>query len=440
MMDIAVVGTGYVGLVAGTCLADLGHRVICVDNDPQKIERLLAGQLPIYEPGLHHLVSRNVAEGRLSFTTDGPAAVRATEVIFIAVGTPSAEDGSADLSGVLAVAEMVAQSATEPVTVIIKSTVPVGTADRVRERLAAHSTLAHEVVSNPEFLKEGAAIDDFMYPDRIIVGCRGDGPRAVMERLYKPVLRTGKPILFMDNRSAEMSKYTANAFLATRISFINEISQLCERVGADVDAVRRGAGSDSRIGLRFFFPGAGYGGSCFPKDVRALQHTARDHGMNLAIVDAVERVNENQKRVMADKVLARFGADLRGLRVAIWGLAFKPGTDDTRESPALVIVERLLAAGATIVGYDPEAMPETRRKLGDTIGYARSAYEALDGADMLVLVTEWHEFRNPDLEQVLRRMRNRVVFDGRNIFDPSEMAAAGIEYHCIGRPHVPPRM
>lgn len=436
-MDICVVGTGYVGLVAGTCLSDLGHKVICVDNDAEKVNALKAGRIPIYEPGLSHLVTRNVAEGRLSFTTDGPSAVRGCEVTFIAVGTPSASDGSADITAVLAVAEMVARSAEKPVTLIIKSTVPVGTADKVRAHLATFTSLPHDVVSNPEFLKEGAAIDDFMYPDRIIVGCRGEAPRAVMERLYKPVLRTGKPILFMDNLSAEMAKYTSNAFLATRISFINEIARLCELVGADVDAVRRGAGSDSRIGLRFFFPGAGYGGSCFPKDVRALQFTARQVGYDMQVVDAVERVNEEQKRILGQKVLARLGPDLQGRRIAIWGLAFKPATDDTREAPSLVLIQQLLDAGATVVGYDPEAMGEVRRKVGDRIQYSRAAYDALDGADALVIVTEWHEFRNPDVAAIRSRMKTALVFDGRNIYDPQEMASARIEYHCLGRPRVP---
>jgi len=438
-MNLCVIGTGYVGLVAGTCLADLGHKVICVDNDPAKIERLRSGLLPIYEPGLAHLVVRNVAEERLCFTTEAADAITRSEVVFIAVGTPSASDGSADISAVIAVAGMIARQATVPSTVIIKSTVPVGTADRVRAHLASLSDLPHEVVSNPEFLKEGAAVDDFMYPDRIIVGCQGDRARAVMERLYKPVLRTGKPILFMDNRSAEMSKYASNAFLATRISFINEIARLCEAVGADVDAVRRGAGSDSRIGHRFFFPGAGYGGSCFPKDVRALQFTAREAGMDLVIVDAVERVNEDQKKVLAGKVLERFGHDLRGRRIAVWGLAFKPGTDDTREAPSLVTVDAFVRAGATVVGYDPEAAEEFRKRSPHAIQYTRTSAEALDGADALVVITEWPEFRNPNLDAIRTRMRTPVVFDGRNIFDPAEMAATGIEYHCLGRPYLPPR-
>jgi UDPglucose 6-dehydrogenase len=432
-MNIAVVGTGYVGLVVGTLLADMGHQVTCVDNDKSKIEALRRGIIPIFEPGLDHLVKRNIHEERLSFTDDIAAAVGASEVAYIAVGTPSAADGSADLTGVFAVAREIGTNASRSLTVVIKSTVPVGTADGVRAALAETSSFAHHVVSNPEFLKEGTAVDDFRNPDRIIVGCDSEVPRRVMERLYKPLLRTGKPILFMDNRSAEMSKYAANAFLATRISFINELARLCELVDADIDAVRRGAGSDSRIGLRFFFPGAGYGGSCFPKDVRALQFTAEQHDLHLHVVDAAERVNLEQKRLLARKVFARFGPDLTGLRIALWGLSFKPRTDDMREAPSLVVVEMLRAAGADIVAYDPEAMDESRRLLGDSITFADSSFEALQGADALVVVTEWNEFRSPDFELVKRRLARPIIFDGRNIYDPTELAALGFEYYCIGR-------
>lgn len=433
-MKICVVGTGYVGLVAGTCLADMGHSIICVDSDVTKIDRLLRGEVPIYEPGLDHLIHRNVREGRLEFTTDGVSSVRKAEVVYIAVGTPPAADGSADLSGVFAVARMIAQAMERPTTVVIKSTVPVGTADRVREVLAQHTSHGFDVVSNPEFLKEGAAIEDFMRPDRIVVGCRDEATRKVMHEIYSPLVRTGKPILFMDNRSAELCKYAANAFLATRISFINELARLCELVGADVDAVRRGAGSDSRIGLRFFFPGAGYGGSCFPKDVQALMSTAADAGMPLQILDAVHAVNEAQKKVVGQKVLSRLGEDLQGRRIGVWGLAFKPQTDDMRESPSLVIIEQLLAAGAEIVVYDPEAMHEAERSLGSRVTYATTALEAIQGADALVLVTEWNEFRAPDWDAVVAALRGRDVFDGRNIWEPEVVEGHGLRYTGIGRP------
>ncbi len=433
-MQISVFGTGYVGLVVGACLADMGHHVVCVDSDASKIEALIEGRIPIYEPGLQDVVSRNVREARLSFTLDGATAVASAEVVFIAVGTPSLPDGQADVSGVLEVTRLVSAHATTPLTLVIKSTVPTGTADRVREVLEAATAIPHEVVNNPEFLKEGAALEDFRNPDRIVVGCRSESTRRLMERLYAPVMRTGHPILFMDNRSAEMTKYAANGFLATRISFINDLALLCERVGADVEMVRRGAGSDTRIGMRFFFPGVGYGGSCFPKDVRELQHLARRHGHRLRIVDAVEEVNQDQKRMLAEKVLHRFGPDLRGRTFGIWGLAFKPRTDDMREAPSLSIIERLLEAGARIVAFDPEATEEARRRLGDRITYARSPMDAADGADALLLVTEWNEFRSPDLAELARRLARPVVFDGRNIWNPAEMAAAGFEYHGIGRP------
>jgi UDPglucose 6-dehydrogenase len=433
-MKICVVGTGYVGLVAGTCLADMGHSIICVDSDVNKIDRLLKGEVPIYEPGLDHLIHRNVREGRLEFTTDGVASVRKVDVVYIAVGTPPAADGSADLSGVFAVARMIAQAMERPTTVVIKSTVPVGTADRAREVLAQHTQHGFDVVSNPEFLKEGAAIEDFMRPDRIVVGCRDEATRKVMHEIYSPLVRTGKPILFMDNRSAELCKYAANAFLATRISFINELARLCELVGADVDNVRRGAGSDSRIGLRFFFPGAGYGGSCFPKDVQALMSTAADAGMPLQILDAVHAVNEAQKKVVGQKVLSRLGEDLQGRRIGIWGLAFKPQTDDMREAPALVIIEQLLDAGAEIVVYDPEAMHEAARSLGSRVTYAATALEAIQGADALVLVTEWNEFRAPDWDAVAGALRGRDVFDGRNIWEPEVVEGHGLRYTGIGRP------
>ena len=433
-MKITVVGTGYVGLVLGTCMADMGHEVTCVDNDEDKITALLAGRVPIYEPGLDQLIERNVREGRLAFTRNLGGALGLSRIVFVAVGTPSLPDGSADLSGIFGVAREVAQTAGGDVTLILKSTVPVGTADAVRGVLAGLTRHPFRVVSNPEFLKEGAAIDDFLRPDRIVCGVDSEEARVLMEALYAPLVRTGKPILFMDNRSAELCKYAANAFLATRISFINEIAQLCERVGADVDAVRRGAGADSRIGTRFFFPGAGYGGSCFPKDVRALVDTARQAGLEMEVVKAVEAVNERQKHVLADFVLDRLGPDLAGKRVAVWGLAFKPETDDMREAPSLVVIERLLAAGGEVMVYDPEAMHEARRSLGDRVVWARRAMEAAEGADALVLVTEWNEFRSPDFVSLRAHMRTANIFDGRNIWNPAEARAAGFAYRCIGRP------
>lgn len=433
-MKITVVGTGYVGLVVGTCMADMGHTVAGVDSDEGKISALQAGRVPIYEPGLDQLIERNVREGRLSFSRNVHAALAEARVVFIAVGTPSAADGSADLSGVFQVARDVATTATGPVTVIIKSTVPVGTADQVRSIMRENMTFEFDVVSNPEFLKEGAAIDDFLRPDRIVCGLATDSARKVMEDLYAPLVRSGKPILFMDNRSAELCKYTANAFLATRISFINEIARLCDAVGADVDSVRKGAGTDSRIGLRFFYPGAGYGGSCFPKDVKALQETARAHGIELEVVGAVENVNDAQKHLLAEMVHQRFGADLTGRRFAVWGLSFKPETDDMREAPALVVIDRLLAAGATVTAYDPESMHEARRILGDRVTFADRSLDAVADADALILVTEWNEFRSPDFALVKSKLKTPVVFDGRNIWNPASLREMGFEYRCIGRP------
>ena len=431
--EICVVGTGYVGLVAGTCMADLGFRVTCVDRDVEKIALLEAGGVPIYEPGLESVLRRNVRERRLHFTTDGAAAIAAADVIYIAVGTPGLEDGSADVSGVLAVAELVGRSMTSDVVVVIKSTVPVGTADRVREAMSAHARHEFDVVSNPEFLKEGAAIDDFMKPDRIVVGCRSDRAREVMGHLYAGLVRSGRPILYMDNRSAELTKYASNAMLATKISFMNELARLCELVGADVERVRRGVGSDTRIGPRFLFAGVGYGGSCFPKDVKALSDTAARAGMELQIAGAVEAVNASQKKVLGQKIVARFGEDLSGLRIAVWGLAFKPQTDDMREAPSLVLIAELLERGASVAAYDPEANHTARAALGEHVAYAESAMDAARDADALVLVTEWNEFRNPDLDALAEALSQPVVFDGRNIWDPEEFRGEGFEYHGIGR-------
>ncbi|MDP2315362.1 MAG: UDP-glucose/GDP-mannose dehydrogenase family protein [Pseudomonadota bacterium] len=433
-MNISVVGTGYVGLVVGVCMADLGHNVTCVDNDEGKVAALNAGRVPIYEPGLEQLLERNAREGRLTFTQDLAAALTHSRIVFVAVGTPSAADGSADLSGIFNVARQVAKNAAGDVTLIIKSTVPVGTADKLREVLSTVMNHRYDVVSNPEFLKEGAAIDDFLRPDRIVIGVGSAEARKVMEDLYAPLVRTGKPVLFMDNRSAELCKYAANAFLATRISFINEIAALCNKVGADVDMVRLGAGSDSRIGGRFFFPGAGYGGSCFPKDVRALVETAKENGIEMKVVTAVESVNERQKHLLADMVIERFGKDLSGLKFCLWGLAFKPETDDMREAPALTIIERILAAGGEVVAYDPEAMTEAKRVIKHEITYATGAMDAATGADAVLIVTEWNEFRSPNLEKMKGLVRRPIVFDGRNVLSPTEARRLGFEYRSIGRP------
>lgn len=432
-MKICVVGTGYVGLVVGVCMADLGFEVCCVDRDADKIAQLNAGEVPIYEPGLEVILRRATREGRLTFTTDAPTAIAPADVVYIAVGTPGMPDGSADIRGVLAVAELAGRWLEGRAVVVVKSTVPVGTSDKVREVVQAHARHPFDVVSNPEFLKEGAAIDDFLRPDRIVVGCREPWAHELMDHLYAGLVRSGRPILHMDNRSAELTKYAANAMLATKISFINELSQLCERVGADVELVRRGVGSDTRIGPRFLFAGVGYGGSCFPKDVKALIDFSSDAGLSLRIAQAVEEVNAAQKQVLADKVLRRFGPDLSGRSFAIWGLAFKPQTDDMREAPSVVIIDALLAAGARVVGYDPEAGETARACLGDRITFARSAWDAVEGADALLLVTEWLEFRNPDPVRLREMLRQPVVFDGRNIWDPAELREAGLEYHGIGR-------
>ena len=432
-MELCVIGTGYVGLVVGTCFADLGFSVTCVDHDPDKIRGLQAGQVPIYEPGLDGVLRRGMREGRLHFSTEGGPAVAEADVVFIAVGTPGRADGSADLGGVYAVCDTICAHARRPLLVVIKSTVPVGTADAVRARLSSCNHII-DVVSNPEFLKEGAALDDFMRPDRIVIGCSDPRARDAMSTLYAGLVRTGRPILFMDNRSAELAKYASNALLATKISFMNELSRLCEVVGADVERVRLGVGADTRIGPRFLFAGAGYGGSCFPKDVAALLHGAHAQGVELGIVRAVERANERQKHVLAEKVIARYGGALAGRRVALWGVAFKPETDDVREAPALVIAARLLDAGAQVVAYDPEARDTAARALDGRVTFASTALEAAEGAHALVLVTEWNEFRNPDFAAPRERMAAAVLFDGRNIYDPAQVRAEGFEYFGIGRP------
>ncbi|HKA54077.1 MAG TPA: UDP-glucose/GDP-mannose dehydrogenase family protein [Candidatus Binatia bacterium] len=432
-MNLCVVGTGYVGLVAGTCFAESGNDVVCVDIDERKIADLRGGKVPIYEPGLEELIRRNTADGRLRFTTDLATAVKAGMVCFIAVGTPSDSDGSADVRMVLQVAAEIARSMPGYRIVALKSTVPVGTADRVRETMAANTTHPFDVVSNPEFLKEGAAVDDFMKPDRVVIGGNSERALSLMKELYAPFVRTENPILVMDNRSAEMTKYAANAFLATRISFINQVANLCEKVGADVAEVRRGIGFDRRIGQYFLFPGVGYGGSCFPKDVRAVIRTAEESGMAFSLLREVEAVNERQKHLLVEKVHACFGADLHGRKFAVWGLAFKPRTDDMREAPALVIVEALLQAGAEVAVHDPEALGRAREVFGERVSYHRANYDALNGADALLIVTEWNEFRRPDFSRMRSLMKTPIIFDGRNLYEPAVMQQEGFRYYPIGR-------
>jgi UDPglucose 6-dehydrogenase len=433
-MKIAVVGSGYVGLVLGACLAENGNTVACVDKDESKVATLRTGRMPIYEPGLEELVVRNQHEERLSFTTDLPGAVRASTIVFIAVGTPQGEDGAADLQHVIAVAKAIGGAINKYTVVVDKSTVPVGTAKRVRDTIAAETTQTFSVVSNPEFLKQGAAIEDFMKPDRVVIGIEDNDERAtvVMKELYGPFTRTGAPILTMSTESAELCKYAANSILATRISFMNEIANVCELVGADVDHVRKAIGSDRRIGTSFLFPGVGYGGSCFPKDTQALLKSAQDRGYDFKILRAVEEVNNRQKERMVDKIEAHF-PDLRGRTMAIWGLAFKPRTDDMREAPAIPIVERLLARGVKVKAYDPAAGPVARGIFGDRIALCEKSYDALAGADALAVVTEWNEFREPDFAKMQSLMKHPVVFDGRNIYSPEHMRELGFTYYSIGR-------
>ena len=438
-MKIGMIGTGYVGLVTGTCFAESGNDVICVDINAEKVERLNRGEIPIYEPGLDELVKRNKAEERLHFTTKIEEAVEASLMLFIAVGTPPGEDGSADLTYVLNAARDIGRHMKSFKIIVDKSTVPVGTGDLVRkvisEELARRGeNVPFDVVSNPEFLKEGNAIDDFMKPDRVVVGC--DDPRTaeLMKELYAPFVRTEKPILIMDVRSAEMTKYAANAMLATKISFMNDIANLCEKVGANIDNVRRGIGSDSRIGYSFIFPGAGYGGSCFPKDVQALVRTGNANSYKLEILEAVEAVNKRQKEVLFAKLREALDGQIKGRTIAVWGLAFKPNTDDMREAPAIVLIESLLAAGAAVRVYDPEAMDEARKTFADRIAYVKRSYDALEGADALVVVTEWNEFRRPDFERMRSLLKKPVIIDGRNIYEPARMKALGFEYRSIGRP------
>ncbi len=431
-MRIAIIGTGYVGLVVGTCFAENGNRITCFDLDENKIKGLKNGVIPIYEPGLKELIARNTEEGRLSFTTDTAEAVKNSKVCFIAVGTPPGDDGSADLTYVLNVAREIAKSMDGYRVIVTKSTVPVGTNHRVRDTVAELTDHPFDVVSNPEFLKEGAAIDDFMKPDRVVIGSDSDKASAIMQELYAPFVRTGKPILCMDPLSAEMTKYAANSMLAMRISFMNEIAGLCEAVGADVNEVRKGIGTDARIGFPFLFAGAGYGGSCFPKDVRALMMTAKQHGMNMDIIEAVENVNAAQKRVMFEKVEKHYDGDLAGKHFAMWGLAFKPKTDDMREAPSIVISNELVERGATVTAFDPEANAEARHHIGDRISYAKDALAALEGANALILITEWNEFRHVDPSEIKSRLKEPVIFDGRNIWNSANMREHGFAYYGIG--------
>ncbi len=431
-MKIGVVGTGYVGLVAAACFAENGNSVVGVDIDEAKIQALLAGRIPIYEPGLAEIVVQNVAEGRLRFTTDITLAVKECDVLFIAVGTPQDEDGSADLQYVLKVAEQIADAMNGPKIVVNKSTVPVGTAAKVKAAIEARTRHPVSVVSNPEFLKEGAAVDDFLKPDRVVIGTSDAKAEAVMRELYEPFVRTGKPILAMDNVSAELTKYASNAMLALRISFMNEVANLCDATGADVEMVRKGMATDSRIGPAFLFPGLGYGGSCFPKDVKAIDHTSREYGSPMEIVAAVERVNAKQKTIMLPRMEKMLGG-LAGKKIAVWGVAFKPRTDDIREAPALFIIEGLLAKGATVSAYDPKAMDHAKGSLPKSVLWTKNGYDALEGADALLLATEWNEFREPDFNKMKSLMRRPLIFDGRNIFNPKTVKALGFEYVGVGR-------
>jgi len=436
-MKIAVVGTGYVGLVTGACLSEVGIQVTCIDIDAKKIENLHNGILPIYEPGLEEIVERNYQKERLHFSTNLGESIQGAEAAFIAVGTPPGEDGSADLQYVLAVARAIGENMSDYMVIVTKSTVPVGTAEKVRNEIAMAlkkrgADIPFDVASNPEFLKEGAAIDDFMKPDRIVVGVESDRSREVMDRLYRPFTLNGHPVIFMDIPSAEMTKYAANSMLATKISFMNDIANLCEIMGADVNMVRKGIGSDPRIGTRFIYPGIGYGGSCFPKDVKALIKTAKQNGYEMRILQSVEDVNDDQKSVLFGKIMHHFGGDIKGKHFAIWGLSFKPNTDDMREAPSVVLINKLLAKGATVTAYDPVAMHEATRDLGNTIVYAQDEYHAAQGADALCLVTEWSDFRVPQWDKVKSALKGHVLFDGRNLYDANEMRNKGFAYYGIG--------
>jgi len=432
-MNIAVVGTGYVGLVTGTCFAETGNHVICVDIDKEKVQKMKDGKVPIYEPHLDVLFERNIRQGRLLFTTDLKSAIDKAQIIFLALPTPPGEDGSADLKYVLGVADELGKIMTDYKVIVDKSTVPVGTAEKVHAAVAKHAKVEFDIVSNPEFLREGFAVDDFLKPDRVVVGTSSARAQKVMEDLYKPFVRQGNPIIFMDERSAELTKYAANAFLATKITFMNEIANFCEAVGADVDKVRIGMGTDTRIGKRFLFPGIGYGGSCFPKDVQALAKSGSDVGYDFRIINSVMEVNERQKTTLTDKIKKHYGATIKGKHFAMWGLAFKPDTDDIREAPALYMIDALVEAGATVTAFDPEAMPNVEKVKGDMMKFAKDEYAALEGADALIIATEWALFRTPDFERVAKLLKEKVVFDGRNLYDLEEMEKVGFKYVSVGR-------
>ncbi|MFD2161114.1 UDP-glucose dehydrogenase family protein [Paradesertivirga mongoliensis] len=432
-MKIAVVGTGYVGLVTGTCLAETGNTVTCVDINQEKVDKMQQGQIPIYEPGLEILFHRTIEQGRLKFTTVLAEAIADAKIIFLALPTPPGADGAADLSFVLGAAKDIAKLVKDYKVVVTKSTVPVGTADKVKKVFAENTSIEVDVVSNPEFLREGVAVEDFMKPDRVVVGTSSEKAKKLMEELYNPYVRSGNPIIFMDERSSELTKYAANSFLATKITFMNEVANLCELVGADVDMVRKGIGSDARIGKRFLFPGVGYGGSCFPKDVQALAKSAAEVNYDFSILNSVMAVNEKQKVVIVEKMRKYYKGDLKGKKFALWGLAFKPETDDIREAPALYIIDELLKDGASIVAYDPEATANVRKLKGDTIGYAKDPYEALEGADALIIVTEWPLFRTPDFDRIEKNLKAKVIFDGRNLYDIQKMIDCGYYYNSIGR-------
>ncbi|MBN8576062.1 MAG: UDP-glucose/GDP-mannose dehydrogenase family protein [Cytophagales bacterium] len=432
-MKIAVVGTGYVGLVTGTCFAETGNTVTCVDIDPEKVKSLSSGRITIYEPGLEQIFERNLNQGRLLFTTNLQEGIKDAQIIFLALPTPPGEDGSADLKYILGVANQLGSLLKSYTVVVDKSTVPVGTADLVRERIAAHAQVEFDVVSNPEFLREGVAVEDFMKPERVVIGTTSAKARKIMETLYAPFVRQGNPLVFMDERSAELTKYAANSFLATKISFMNEIANLCELVGADVDAVRKGIGTDSRIGKRFLFPGIGYGGSCFPKDVQALAKSSADVKYNFKILKAVMEVNAAQKTILIPRIKDYYHGNLKGKVFALWGLSFKPHTDDIREAPALYNIEELLAAGATIRAHDPESMENVKRLLGDRITFAKTPYEAATGADAIFIATEWPEFRTPDFDKISTLVKSKVIFDGRNLYELQQMKELGYTYFSIGR-------
>ena len=432
-MKIAVVGTGYVGLVTGTCFAETGNQVTCVDIDKNKVDKLSNGQITIYEPGLEKIFLRNLKEGRLHFTTNLAEGVKDATIVFLALPTPPGEDGSADLKYILGVADDLGKILTDYKVIVDKSTVPVGTADKVQAAIAKNYKGEFAVVSNPEFLREGVAVDDFMKPDRVVVGTSDERAKKIMTELYAPFVRSGNPVIFMDEKSAELTKYAANSFLAVKISFMNEIARLCERLGADVDMVRKGIGSDERIGKRFLFPGIGYGGSCFPKDVQALVKSSSEVNYDFEILNAVMKVNEEQKLFLMPKINAYFNNDLKGKRFALWGLAFKPNTDDIREAPALYMIDALTEAGATVHAYDPEAMPNVKQIVGDKIDFAESQYDALENADALIIATEWSEFRTPEFEKISSALKNKVIFDGRNVYDRTQMKELGFFYESVGR-------